>query len=173
MTVAPLTATVLADADEHNAGIASGVNNAIARVAGLVTIAAVGALVAASFGSALDDKLGAMASRPDVAPAVADAKTQPLAEVVPASAPPRVRAVVTAAAQDASVTAFHVGIGIATGLVALGGVLGLVGIQNPRRRVAAGECPGGQLTGVPREGARQSPCDWQRQAQECGEPVAA
>ena len=31
MTVAPLTATVLADADEHNAGIASGVNNAIAR----------------------------------------------------------------------------------------------------------------------------------------------
>ena len=35
-TVAPLTATVLADADERNAGIASGVNNAIARVAGLL-----------------------------------------------------------------------------------------------------------------------------------------
>src|SRR5918992_1434945 len=33
MTVAPLTSTVLADADESNAGIASGVNNAIARVA--------------------------------------------------------------------------------------------------------------------------------------------
>ena len=47
MTVAPLTATVLADADESNAGIASGVNNAIARVAGLVAIAAVGAVVAA------------------------------------------------------------------------------------------------------------------------------
>ena len=50
MTVAPLTATVLADADDSNAGIASGVNNAIARVAGLVAIAAVGAVVAASFG---------------------------------------------------------------------------------------------------------------------------
>ena len=35
MTVAPLTATVLADADEENAGIASGINNAIARVGGL------------------------------------------------------------------------------------------------------------------------------------------
>ena len=45
MTVAPLTATVLADADESNAGIASGVNNAIARVASLIAIAAVGALV--------------------------------------------------------------------------------------------------------------------------------
>jgi EmrB/QacA subfamily drug resistance transporter len=173
MTVAPLTATVLADADEHNAGVASGVNNAIARVAGLVAIAAVGALVAASFGSALEDNLGRTASRPDVAPAVEDAKRQPLAEVVPADAPPRVRRVVSAAAQDASVTAFHVGIGIATGLVALGGALGLVGIENPRRRVAAEDCAGGQLTGVPNEGARQSPCDWQRQSRECGQPVAA
>src|SRR5215211_227353 len=46
IVVAPLTATVLSDADEHNAGIASAVNNAIARVAGLVAIAAIGALVA-------------------------------------------------------------------------------------------------------------------------------
>jgi predicted MFS family arabinose efflux permease len=36
LTVAPLTATVLADADEHDAGIASAINNAVARVAGLV-----------------------------------------------------------------------------------------------------------------------------------------
>jgi EmrB/QacA subfamily drug resistance transporter len=45
-TVTPLTATVLADADEHNAGIASAVNNAIARVGSLLCIAAVGAVVA-------------------------------------------------------------------------------------------------------------------------------
>ncbi len=42
MTVAPLTATVLADADEHNAGIASGVNNALARMGGLIAVAALG-----------------------------------------------------------------------------------------------------------------------------------
>jgi EmrB/QacA subfamily drug resistance transporter len=42
MTVAPLTATVLADADDKNAGIASGVNNAIARVAALLAVAFVG-----------------------------------------------------------------------------------------------------------------------------------
>src|SRR4030095_6757371 len=41
-TVTPLTATVLADADERNAGIASGVNNAIARVAALLGVALVG-----------------------------------------------------------------------------------------------------------------------------------
>ena len=57
LTVAPLTATVLADAEESNAGIASGVNNAIARVAGLLAVAAIGAVVSAQFGSALDDRL--------------------------------------------------------------------------------------------------------------------
>src|SRR5918999_1565181 len=79
ITVAPLTSTVLADADESNAGIASGVNNAIARVAGLVTIAAVGAVVAASFGSRLEEGGGDQANRPEGAAAVEAAKDQPLA----------------------------------------------------------------------------------------------
>jgi predicted MFS family arabinose efflux permease len=50
MTVAPLTAMVLAGVDEQQAGIASAVNNAAARIAGLVGIAALGPLV----GSQLD-----------------------------------------------------------------------------------------------------------------------
>ena len=45
ITVAPLTAAILADADEHNAGIASGVNNAVARVAGLLATSAVGVAI--------------------------------------------------------------------------------------------------------------------------------
>jgi EmrB/QacA subfamily drug resistance transporter len=44
IVVAPLTAAILADADEHNAGIASGVNNAVARVAGLLATAAIGTI---------------------------------------------------------------------------------------------------------------------------------
>ena len=155
MTVAPLTATVLADADEHNAGIASGVNNAIARVASLIAIAAVGAVVASSFGSALRDELGAQSSRPEVASAIEEAEKQPLASVVAKGAPPGVQAEVASASQEASVEAFHVAIGIATVLVALGGVLGLIGIVNPRRRVAAVDCPGGQLVGAPKEACRE------------------
>jgi EmrB/QacA subfamily drug resistance transporter len=161
MTVAPLTATVLADADDSNAGIASGVNNAIARVAGLVAIAAVGAVVAAAFGSRLDDELGGAATvRPEVAAAVERAKSQPLAAVEVQGVPEGVQASVREAGTDASVAAFHVGIGISTVLVALGGVLGLLGVRNPRRRVEASDCPGGQLVGHPRDGTRQSPCDW-------------
>ena len=53
LIVAPLTATVLADANESDAGIASGVNNAVARVAGLLGIAVVGAAIAGG-GNQLD-----------------------------------------------------------------------------------------------------------------------
>lgn len=161
MTVAPLTATVLADADDSNAGIASGVNNAIARVGGLVAIAAVGAVVAAAFDSRLDSELDdSAAARPEVAAAVERAKGQPLSAVEVRGVPEDVQASVREAGQDASVDAFRVGMGISAALVAFGGVLGLLGLRNPRRRVDAEDCPGGQLVGHPRDGTRQSPCDW-------------
>ncbi|WP_329309859.1 MFS transporter [Streptomyces sp. NBC_01262] len=47
-TVAPLTATVLASADARHAGAASGVNNAVARAAGLIAVAALPLLVGLS-----------------------------------------------------------------------------------------------------------------------------
>ena len=46
LTVAPLVAAVLADVDESDAGIASAINNAVARVAGLVGVSLVGVVVA-------------------------------------------------------------------------------------------------------------------------------
>jgi EmrB/QacA subfamily drug resistance transporter len=81
LIVAPLTATVLADAGERDAGIASGVNNAVARVAGLLGIAIVGAAVAGS------------ANRLDVG-------------------------------------GYRLAMAITTGLMAAGGVIGLIGIRN-------------------------------------------
>ncbi len=52
VTVAPLTAAVLADADETDAGIASAVNNAVARVAGLIGVSAIGVVVASRLAGA-------------------------------------------------------------------------------------------------------------------------
>jgi predicted MFS family arabinose efflux permease len=48
MTVAPLTAAILAGVSEDQAGIGSAINNAVARIAGLIATVAIGALVAAS-----------------------------------------------------------------------------------------------------------------------------
>ncbi|HEX6955866.1 MAG TPA: MFS transporter, partial [Agromyces sp.] len=46
MTVAPLTAAILGAVDPARAGIGSAVNNAVARIAGLVAIASIGVIVA-------------------------------------------------------------------------------------------------------------------------------
>ena len=152
MTVAPLTMTVLADADEHNAGIASGINNAVARVAGLLAIAALGAVAAATFGASLDDRLGDRAAlSPAAQRSVAEARDRTLSRADTRGLAGGEGRAVARAVEDASVHAFRTGIGIAAALVAFGGLLGLAGIVNPRRAVSAAGCAGGQLVGAPEE----------------------
>jgi hypothetical protein len=147
MTVAPLTAAVLAGA-EHQAGIASGVNNAIARIAGLLGTAAVGAAVAASFGSRLDSALSGTALGSAGHAAVSAAKRLPLGRPDVSSLPPAQGHALARAAEAASLHSFHLGMAIAAALVAGGGLVGLAGIRNSQPCPSAEECAGGQLVGV-------------------------
>jgi EmrB/QacA subfamily drug resistance transporter len=148
VTVAPLTATVLGDADQNHSGLASGVNNAVARVAGLLAIAAVGAVVSAQFVQTVDDRVSGRPLSPQGEQAVRDAKDQPLTTSPANDAAPAERPFLRRVFEDASVDAFHVGIGISGALVVAGGLISLAGIRNPRRKVAAAECPGGAICGA-------------------------
>jgi EmrB/QacA subfamily drug resistance transporter len=157
LVVAPLTAAVLAAVDDAHSGIASGVNNAVSRVAGLLAIAVLGTFISAQFGSSLDEKL---AGRPlDAAgrAAVETAKDRPLAVASPSDAPPAERQALEAASRDASVDAFHVGMGIAAIFTIGGGLVAAVGIVNPRRRIHAEQCPGGAICGAPESAGHMTP----------------
>ncbi|MFI4984879.1 MAG: MFS transporter [Solirubrobacterales bacterium] len=168
MTVAPLTAAVLQGA-EKEAGIASGVNNAIARVAGLLGTAAVGAAVAQSFGSAFDQRLSGTALGQAARAAVREAKRLPLGRPdVHGLAGAQARTV-TRAAEQASLHSFHLSLAVAAVLVAAGGIAGALGIRNPRtKHVHAESCPGGQLVGA------SSEVDWQLEGErELAQPTGS
>jgi EmrB/QacA subfamily drug resistance transporter len=153
MTVAPLTSAVLAGVRENEAGIGSAVNNAVARVAGLIATVTIGALVAAEFGSSLDRTLSHRRLTRTGQAAVAEAKRLTLGRPSVAAVPPRQAAAITAASNTASLDAFRLGIGVAGGLVIVGGLIGAAGIRNPRRVVHAERCAGGQLAGAPLDAA--------------------
>ncbi|MFL5843473.1 MAG: MFS transporter, partial [Solirubrobacteraceae bacterium] len=148
MTVAPLTAAVLAAVDEKHSGVASGVNNAIARVAGLLAIAVLGAFVSSQFSSVVDGRLDGRPLSARAQAAVKEAKDRSLTTQPAARVPPRERAEVLSALDDGSTSAFHLGLGIGAGLVLAGGLVSLVGIENPRRSVPCADCPGGALVGA-------------------------
>ena len=57
VTVAPLTTVVMGAVDPDRAGLASGVNNAVSRVGGLLALAVLGVLVTATFSRSLDRRL--------------------------------------------------------------------------------------------------------------------
>jgi hypothetical protein len=109
ITVAPLTTTVMGAADPRHAGAASGVNNAVARVAGLLAIAVFGVVLARTFDARVRPPLDRLA----LSPAAQDALQRELPKIAGAdvaqvaSIPPPERPAVRAVIDDAFVFAFR------------------------------------------------------------------
>ena len=128
-TVAPLTSTVLGAVEEQRAGVASGVNNAASRVAALLAIAALGAVVGARYAHELDARTAALPLDAAERRALSELRARPLAGD---AREPALRAAV----RDSSVAAYRWGVTGGGLLMVLGGTIALVGIANPPRPAA-------------------------------------
>ncbi len=151
-TVAPLTATALNSVPEHQVGVASGINNGVSRVAGLLAIAVLGALISGSFKSTVDDNLSGATLSAQAQKSVREAKDKPLGAADTAGLPASEASRVDGAVTDASTQAFHEGIAAGGMLMIVGGIIAGIGLRNPRRETeyeAPGAAPAGECAHCP------------------------
>lgn len=108
ITVAPLTTAVMGAVDQSHAGIASAINNAVSRAAGLLAIAVFGIVVLATFTSSLDQTLATKSVTPAVQQSV-DAQRTKLAGIqLPATMNHEEKVVVQGAIDGAFISGFRV-----------------------------------------------------------------
>ena len=106
ISVAPLTTTVMNSVKESHAGIASGVNNAVSRTAGLLAIAVLGLIMFQTFNHCLDQRLNQMAVPFEIRKAVNSQRIKLAAAEIPPVAEP-IRAAIKQAIDECFVSGFR------------------------------------------------------------------
>ena len=106
VSVAPLTTTVMNAVAQGRAGVASGVNNAVSRIAGLLAIAVLGIVMLQSFNHALDARLATL-DLPPAAQKALEAERVKLAGGDVSRTPPEERTALRAAIDRSFVDAFR------------------------------------------------------------------
>ena len=107
VTVAPLTTTVMNAVGPDEAGVASGVNNAVSRVAGLLAIAVFGTLMAWAFDASLRDALASAAAPADVVSFMQGERSKLAAAALPPNIDPALAGALRHALDEAFVAGFR------------------------------------------------------------------
>jgi EmrB/QacA subfamily drug resistance transporter len=138
ISVAPLTTTVMGAVDDGYAGAASGVNNAAARIAGMLAVAALGAVAVGVFGHVLEASVASLELSPELRDSLL-AQAPRLAHAhVPEGLGEELRRSLERSLDDAFVTSFRVVMLVAAAIALLGAICaaGTIG-----RRPPAGATP--------------------------------
>ncbi len=128
ITVAPLTTAVMGSVDAQHAGVASGVNNAVSRAAGLLAVAALGIVLTTRFESALDRGLDAIAAPASVRAAMAVERAK-LAGADLAAVDPRTRDAVHVVVLAAYTSGFRAMMLVCAALAVAGAFLSAVFVE--------------------------------------------
>ena len=116
ISVAPLTTTVMSSVAANRAGVASGVNNAIARTAGLVAIAVLGIVMLRIFHDQLDQRLRAVQLAPSISQSLQAQRTKLAAIAIPENLDPTTRHLIQRAIEESFVSGFRAVMAIGAGL---------------------------------------------------------
>jgi MFS family permease len=108
LSVAPLTTTVMNSVKASRAGVASGVNNAVSRTAGLLGIAILGIVILHYYNIALDRRLASLPIEPEVRSFIDDQRARLGATELPASVNEQTRLELRAAIDESFVAGFRV-----------------------------------------------------------------
>lgn len=154
IAVAPLTTTVMGAAGQDRAGVASGINNAVARVASLLAIAVLGIVMAAIFNAALDSSLAALHVAPDVQHLL-DAQRANLAGAqAPSNVPEPLRAELQRSIAESFLSGFRIIMLICAALAVGAAVAAGVLVEGPGLRVELANLRAARARGV---ATRESP----------------
>jgi hypothetical protein len=124
IVVAPLTTTAMSAVEAQHAGVASGVNNAVSRIAGLIAIALLGVVLVRSFDVRVTAALDRLALPAPVRTSI-DRELPKLAGVdVDAAVAGEDRAAVRGAVDDSFTSAFRLVMNLAAGLALAAAVAG-------------------------------------------------
>jgi EmrB/QacA subfamily drug resistance transporter len=139
ITVAPLTTTVMNSIAQNRAGIASGVNNAVARTASLVAIAVLGVVMLRVFGTGLDHRLSTANLPASLAQSLQTQSIKLAAIEIPENVNPETRQLIRRAIDESFVSGFRWVMVIGAALAAASAVIAVVWIEatpQERRRLA-------------------------------------
>lgn len=137
VSVAPLTTSAMRAVDDRHAGVASGINNATARIAGMLAIAVLGVVAVGVFGEALDGRLGQMSLSQETRELVR-AEIPNLAEAeVPQSIEGTQRRLLQQAFDEAFVRSFRIVTLVAAALALASGVCGWLIVEGEPRAEGA------------------------------------
>jgi len=116
ISVAPLTTTVMNSVSEGHAGIASGINNAVSRLAAVLAIAILGIVMLASFNRHLGNNLAETGLSPEIRRQI-DAQRIKLAAIeVPAEVDVTTKATIKGLIDESFIAGFRLVMWIASGL---------------------------------------------------------
>jgi EmrB/QacA subfamily drug resistance transporter len=121
-SVAPLTTTVMSSVKENRAGIASGINNAVSRTAGLMAVAVFGLVMLQGFNSQLDKRLSTIPIAPEARQKLQEQRVRLAAAELPPHLDPAMKEELERAIDQSFVSGFRRVAFVSAGLALLSAV---------------------------------------------------